>query len=240
MELQKISILTPTYNRNYLLGFYLENIKCQDYPHHLLEVVIDDDGTNKFIPNNKIDYVKNILAPIELKYLYYKNKRTIGEKRNNLVKKASSKIIINFDDDDIYQQSIISYCYYNLKSSPKISLVGTNQMIFCYINDNFKISAIQCNHKRLIHESGMMMKKKHWKSQGGYEKTSRGEGCSLIDGHNLDNIKLLECKNMLYCICHDNNTINKDRFNNENDNQEHMEISDYLKDLIIKSFKKTF
>ena len=83
-------------------------------------------------------------------------------------------------------------------------------------------------------------KKKHWKRQGGYEKTSRGEGCSLIDGHNLDNIKLLECKNMLYCICHDNNTINKDRFNNENDNQEHMEISDYLKDLIIKSFKKTF
>ncbi len=238
MELQNISILTPTYNRSYLLGFYLENIKCQDYPHHLLEVVIDDDGTDKFIPNNKIDYVKNILAPIKLKYLYYKNKRTIGEKRNNLVKNASSKIVINFDDDDIYQECIISYSFNNLKSNSKISLVGTNQMIFCYINDNFKISAIQCNHKRLIHESGMMMTKKHWKSQGGFSKTSRGEGCNLIDDHNPDNIKLLECKYMLYCICHDNNTIDKERFNNENDNQPHMKISDNLKNLIIKSFKQ--
>ncbi len=238
MELQKISILTPTYNRHYLLGFYLENIKCQDYPHHLLEVVIDDDGKDKFIPNNKIDYVKNILAPIKLKYLYYNNKRSIGEKRNNLVKNASNKIVINFDDDDIYQECIISYSYYNLKSNSKIGLTGTNQMIFCYINDNFKISAIQCNHKRLIHESGMMMTKKHWKSQGGYAKTSRGEGCSLIDGHNLDCIKLLECNKMLYCICHDNNTINKDRFNNERDIQEHMKISDNLKNLIIKSFKQ--
>ena len=36
MELQNISILTPTYNRPNLLDFYLENIKCQDYPHKLL------------------------------------------------------------------------------------------------------------------------------------------------------------------------------------------------------------
>jgi len=235
--MDKISILTPTYNRPHLLGFYLENIKCQNYPHHLLEVVIDDDGENKFIPNNEIDNVKNILAPIELKYMYYKNKREIGVKRNNLVKNASNKIVINFDDDDIYNESIISYCYHNLKSNSKIGLVGTNQMIFCYIKDNFRMTAIQCKSKRQIHESGMMMTKKHWKAQGGYGKNSKGEGSKLIDFHNPDRIKLLECKYMLSCICHDDNTVNKDSFNTEENTIPDAELSDNLKQLIIKSFK---
>jgi glycosyltransferase involved in cell wall biosynthesis len=235
--MDKISILTPTYNRPHLLEFYIANIKCQDYPHNLLEVVIDDDGQDKFIPDDKLSNVVNTLEPIKLKYMYYKNKREIGIKRNNLVKNASSKIVINFDDDDIYNESIITYCYYNLKSNSKIGLVGTNQMIFCYIKDNFRMTAIQCKSKRQIHESGMMMTKKHWKAQGGYGKNSQGEGSKLIDFHNPDRIKLLDCKNMLACICHDDNTINKDKFNTDKNTIPDADISNDLKQLIIKCFK---
>jgi len=235
--MDKISILTPTYNRPHLLEFYIANIKCQDYPHNLLEVVIDDDGQDKFIADDKLTNVINTLEPIKLKYLYYKNKREIGIKRNNLVKNASSKIVINFDDDDIYNESIITYCYYNLKSNSKIGLVGTNQMIFCYIKDNFRMTAIQCKAKRQIHESGMMMTKKHWRAQGGYNTNSQGEGSKLIDFHNPDRIKLLECRNMLSCICHDDNTINKDKFNTDKNTIPDAELSDELKQLIIKCFK---
>jgi len=235
--MDRISILTPTYNRPHLLEFYLANIKCQDYPHELLEVVIDDDGQDKFIPDDKLEYVKNELKPIKLNYMYFKNKREIGIKRNNLVKSSTSKIVINFDDDDIYNESIISYCYNNLKSEKQISLVGTNQMIFCYINDNFKFTAIQCQSKRQIHESGMMMTKKHWRASGGYTKNSQGEGSKLIDYHNDRCIKLLECQHMFSCICHDNNTINKDKFNTDDNIIPDAKLSDELKQLIIKCFK---
>ncbi len=232
-----ISILTPTFNRPHLLEFYLNNIKAQDYPHHLLEVIIDDDGKNKFIADDKLKEVRQFLSPIKLKYFYYKQKREIGVKRNNLVKKSLNKVVINFDDDDVYNESCISYCYENLKSDPKIGLLGTNQMIFCYINDDFKFTGIQCSAKRQIHESGMMMKKKYWKSQGGYGTNSQGEGSKLVDGHNEGHIKLLECHRMLTCICHDNNTIPKDRFNNDDSIIPNAEFSNELKELIIKSFK---
>ena len=234
--MEPISILTPTFNRPHLLEFFIANIKCQDYPHQLLEVVIDDDGTQRFIPDDMIESIRHTLKPIKLNYMYYKNKREIGVKRNNLVKKATSKIVINFDDDDIYNESCISYCYNNLKSDSKLGLVATNQMIFCYINDNFKVTAIECKAKRQVHESGMMMKKKYWKSQGGYSTTSQGEGAKLIDGHNQEHIKLLQCQYMLTCICHDNNTIPKDRFKDKNEITDAV-ISEELKQLIIRSFK---
>ena len=234
--MEPISILTPTFNRPHLLEFFIANIKCQDYPHQLLEVVIDDDGAQRFIPDDMIESIRHTLKPIKLNYMYYKNKREIGVKRNNLVKKATSKIVINFDDDDIYNESCISYCYNNLKSDSKLGLVATNQMIFCYINDNFKVTAIECKAKRQVHESGMMMKKKYWKSQGGYSTTSQGEGAKLIDGHNQEHIKLLQCQYMLTCICHDNNTIPKDRFKDKNEITDAV-ISEELKQLIIRSFK---
>ena len=226
--MEKISILTPTFNRPHLLDFFIANIKCQDYPHHLLEVVIDDDGKDKFIPDDKIESIKEILKPIKLNYMYYKKKREIGVKRNNLVKNATSKVVINFDDDDIYNESCISYCYNNLKSDSKLGLVATNQMIFCYINDNFKVTAIQCQAKRQVHESGMMMKKKYWRSQGGFASTSQGEGAKLIDGHNEEHIKLLQCQH--------NNTISKDKFKEKNEITDAV-ISDELKELILRCFK---
>lgn len=235
--MERISILTPTYNRPHLLEFFLANIKCQDYPHHLLEVVIDDDGKDKFIADDKLNDVKKLLEPIKLNYMYYSEKREIGVKRNNLVKNAKSKIVINFDDDDIYNECCISYCYNNIKSNSKIGLVGTNQCIFCYIKDDFKFTAIQCKSKRQIHESGMMLTKKYWKSQGGYAKNSQGEGSKLIDFHNEKCIKLLEAQHMFTCICHDDNTIPKDKFNRDDNQINDAKINDELKLLIIKSFK---
>ena len=92
-DYERISILTPTYNRNKFLKFYINNIKKQQYPHNLLDVIIDDDGDEPFISN--LDEVRNFLFPIKLTYLRYNQKRSIGIKRNNLVKNSKNKIFIN-------------------------------------------------------------------------------------------------------------------------------------------------
>ena len=53
MEIAKISILVPTFNRRKFLPLLLRNIKIQDYPHDKLEVIIDDDGKDKLIINDQ-------------------------------------------------------------------------------------------------------------------------------------------------------------------------------------------
>ena len=84
MDYQNISILTPTYNRSKFLPLYLNNIKCQSYPHQCIDIIIDDDGDEPFITD--LDNVREFLFPIQLTYLRYNKKRSIGVKRNNLVK----------------------------------------------------------------------------------------------------------------------------------------------------------
>lgn len=229
---EKISILTPTYNRNKFLKFYINNIKKQQYPHNLLDVIIDDDGTEPFIKDLK--EVEKELHPIKITYLRNKQKRSIGQKRNNLVKNSKNKYFIFFDDDDLYNPICILYCYTMLKNN-KWGICGTNQMIFCHVKDNFKCSAIQCKEKRQIHESGLFFTKKYFRSQGGFKTKGVGEGTTMIDGHNEKDVGLLECKNMLVCINHGENTVCKDVFNKEK-NIIKVEFDDETKQLITDTF----
>mgnify|MGYP003630841811 FL=1 len=73
--MDKISILTPTYNRSKFLPLFIHNLKKQTYPHNLLEVVIDDDGTEPF--TNNIQGLQLDIYPIKLIYHRNKNKRSI-------------------------------------------------------------------------------------------------------------------------------------------------------------------
>ena len=88
----------------------------------------------------------------------------------------------------------------------------------------------------MIHEAGMIFTKKHWKAMGGFCKNSEGEGVKMIDGMNPKTIGLLECHKVIICICHNNNTICKDRFY-ENDNLKGgvEQLSLYDKQLILNS-----
>jgi len=209
--MERISILTPTYNRSKFLPLFIHNLKKQTYPHKLLEVVIDDDGTEPFSDN--IQGLQIDLYPIKLIYHRNKKRRTIGEKRNNLVKLSTSKILINMDDDDIYNPAYIEHSYLTLKEL-KCGLVGSNQMIFCYPEKDFKMTAIKCESKRQIHEATMCYYKKYWRSMGGYCKNSRGEGVNMIQEQDkkigLTDIRLVMC-----CIAHDGNSVDKEQFDLE-------------------------
>jgi hypothetical protein len=117
------------------------------------------------------------------------------------------------DDDDIYFPSYIEYTTDILLKSFKngIGLVGSNQMLFIYPNDNYHISGISCGAIRQIHEGTMAYHRKYIKSMGGYTKNSKGEGSRLIDGSEsrCENLNIFK---QMICTCHNNNTINKDQF----------------------------
>ena len=194
-NLPNISILTPTFNRRKFLPLYLHNLTSQLYPHDKLEVCIDDDGTEPFIKKN--------------------DKRTIGEKRNNLCKKISSnKILCFMDDDDIYNNNYIQYSY-NMLIENNVGLVGSNSMLFTYPKKDYIMSRINCPDIVQIHEATMLFTRKYFNSMGGFNRSNRGEGAKFILGQTEKRVFNTDINNVMICVGHDNNSVDKEMFSKE-------------------------
>jgi glycosyltransferase involved in cell wall biosynthesis len=220
----------PIWNRNKFKPLILNNLLSLDYPKDKLEFCIDDDGTEPFLKDNEEkETLKKLIYPIKLNYFYRKHKRSIGSKRNNLVKIASYKIIACMDSDDLYLPDWIKYAIYEMKTN-NYSCVGSNQMIFLYPHHNFTAHAIRCESKRQIHEACMVFTKKHHKSMGGFKNSSQGEGSKMAD-FNEKNVGLLDIDKCMACICHNENTIVKDMFMKDN-NKIDLELNIEIKNMI--------
>jgi glycosyltransferase involved in cell wall biosynthesis len=108
----KVSICTPTKNRQLVLPLLAECIKNQSYPKHLIEwVVIDDSET-------PVELLLNSINPgVNIKYHYSDKPLSIGRKRNISCQMSSGDIIINFDDDDFYPVDRISHAVETLQET---------------------------------------------------------------------------------------------------------------------------
>ena len=229
--LPEISILIPTYNRSKFLKLCLMNLKNQIYPHELLTVIIDDDGSEKFIKDNEMENIKNFIHPIKLKYLYSDKKRSIGAKRNNLVKQANTKIVSFFDDDDVYLPTAITHTYETMIRNKK-SCAGSDKMIFCMTDKDFSVHMIDCgNTVKLIHEGGcLMFTKKFFRASCGFENSSQGEGKNLFFG--MENCcAITDITKVMLCIQHSGNTVPKLQFYKDN-NKLNIELSEEMKNLL--------
>ncbi len=214
--LPTVSVLTPVYNRNKWLPLMIANVCHFDYDKNKLEwFILDskdgDEDIKLFNNEEEIKIVREIIAPIKLKYVYVDRKMTIAEKRSYLTKHMSHKWFANVDSDDLYFDQYLKYSI-NLCRENKVQLCGSAQMIFCWTHRDFEISAIECSAVRQIHEATMVGTKKYVASMNYYTKNdTKGEGSSLIDG-NENNVMKSECKECMMCICHNRNTCNKDTF----------------------------
>jgi glycosyltransferase involved in cell wall biosynthesis len=210
MEYPNVSILMPSYNRRKFLPLITNNLINMDYDKSKLELCIFDDGMEPLFTDETLKQTRKLLSPLKIVYKYDKKKRDIGVKRNMLVKMSKHKICIMMDDDDIYFSSYIKHSVETLKNT-KAGLVGSNSMLFIYPNHNYKMSTIQCDAKRQIHEATMCFTKKYFNGMPGFAKSSLGEGAKMID-HNENNIALTDIKHSMICFCHSGNSFNKEQF----------------------------
>ncbi len=235
--MDRISILVPTYKRNKFLPLLLRNVMIQDYPKELLTLLIQDDSPNgeELIKPEDIKKVKEHLHPVKLDYKRYHTKKTIGEKRNSLVKSAKDKIVVFLDDDDIYMPTYISYSYNMLKGN-KVGCVGSNQMLFCMSQKNYEVYGINCgNNISLIHEATIMMTKKWFNSTCKFARNSQGEGKNLFNGAEK-NVFNTDIAKVMICLAHDGNTIDKMRFA-EDDNKMDITMNESLITILEKILK---
>ncbi len=225
-----VSIICPIYNRNNFKRLILSNLLKLDYDKSKLEFCLYDDGTEPFFKDNKEkEHFIEIIKPITFKYKYNDIRKEIGYKRNSLVKLATHNIIACMDSDDLYLPGYLKHSLKIMKNQ-KVGLVGSPQMLFLYPELDWRMTGIDCNVKRLIHEATMVFTKKYHKAMGGFASKGTGEGCRLIDGMLENKIGKSEVGECMVCICHSGNTVNKEAFEDKGNIE--YKISEYEKQLI--------
>tara|TARA_R110002096_G_scaffold97656_2_gene217558 strand:+ start:119 stop:883 length:765 start_codon:yes stop_codon:yes gene_type:complete len=218
-DLPDVSILCPCWRRRKFVSMIIANITGLDYPKEKLELCILQDGDQDlFIDDERYQNFVKLLHPVKVNYIYEKDiRRTIGEKRNKLVKMASHKYCANMDSDDIYIPSYIRHSINSLKEF-NAGITTSASMLFVYPKLDFKTSAIHCIKKVQGHEACCVYTKKYFNSMKGYNKSSQGEGVKLLSGSD-NKIINLDISKLMICVAHDGsegNTINKDQFKDEN------------------------
>ena len=235
-ELPGVSIVMPTYNRSKFLPLIKMNIDKILYDKSKIELCILDDGDEPLIKDE--EKFKKDIYPIALNYKKYKGDRlSIGEKRNRIVKDmASYKYLINMDDYDIYFPSYIMHSINQLQKNNK-GLVGTNDMIFLFSDNDDMALSIDLEMKTQINEGTMCYTKKYFNSMDGFSKKGTAEGVKMIDSNEnkvgYTNINLCMC-----CIVHDNNTENKEIWRGNKIEADFYEHYPYYKDIILSIFDR--
>jgi|SRR5580700_603647 glycosyltransferase involved in cell wall biosynthesis len=100
----RVSIITPTMNRQKLLPALWDCIRAQSVQD--IEWLIHDGSSQ---PASMFDPINDP----RVRYMHVPEAMTIGAKRNDLCRAANGEIIVHFDDDDFYGphyiQGMISY-----------------------------------------------------------------------------------------------------------------------------------
>ena len=210
-----IAILTPTYHRSHFIEQYIHQLKKQTYPHQFIHIFIDDDGYIPFIQD--ID--------------------NVGQKRNSLVKRVIKDmgvqtICINVDDDD-YQNEDRIRAQVTMIQNQNLLLVGSKDCIIVYPLYNWIMALIKCDELAQIHEGTMAFVGKLWISNGGFSNISKAEGYLFVELSPSHKISHMDIGNLLVCVAHQDNTVNKDYFKDMNVLQ--FEWSEYDKAIIQRS-----
>ena len=188
-----VSIIIPTYNRSKFSPLISLNIKKQDYPM-IKEVIVADDGEDN----------ERLVLDVSYTVLYYKVPRmTIGEKSNFLMGKATGKYIACMDTDDFYHPSFLSTSIFNLIKSGK-ELSGSSDMIVLHDGKTYKQ---RCLYLDMLNEATLVFTRKYADSHK-FSNSMSSEGIHFIKG-SLDDIYETEIEDIMVCIAHDKNTVNK-------------------------------
>jgi glycosyltransferase involved in cell wall biosynthesis len=186
-----VSIVIPTYNRKKFEKLIEYNINSQNY-YNIKEIIILDDSDN--------DECLSIKTFYPIKYLRVP-RISIGEKRNYGVKMASSQYIAFMDTDDFYNPDYISNSIFNLIKEDK-TISGSADMI---VYDKISYYKQSCMFLHMLNEATLVFKKT---DDINFNNSSSNEAVPWLI-KNISNIIETSIDDIMCCISHNENTINK-------------------------------
>ncbi len=210
LELPKVSILTPTFNRSSFSPLAIKNILDTEYPKEKIEWIILDDSNDGSSWEEILKENKHLLP----KYIYLQRekKMNISQKRNYLCKNSSNPILVFMDDDDIYLPQHLINRVRPLINNTRIGLIGSKDMLLYFGYDNtyrWKMN----NENKNMHEGTFAFRKPFWKKNNFSENDRKAEGVNFISGRE-DKVMHLSCSDVMIMCGHGDNTIPKDIFFN--------------------------
>jgi len=211
-----VSLLTPTRNRRTFIPFLIESIKKQTYPKDRIEWVIADDGE---------DDLSDLVSGIPMvRHFRFKDKVSIGSKRNFLAREARGDILIHIDDDDYYPPSRVSHAVHRLVIANKL-LAGANQLLMLNIF-NSEISRLGPYGLRHACGATLAYRKEYFQKHKFDKSDYKGEEAAFTNNFTNDMIQL-DTLSTIICISHNTNTVPKCNIKNSSSN---LKISDIIHD----------
>jgi len=229
-----VSICTPTFNRRPFFPYLVKCFENQNYPKNSVEWIIVDDGTDCI--QDLID-IYSIKFP-QIKYYYFKDKMTLGKKRNLMHSFCKGDIIIYMDDDDYYPPERISHAVEMLEKNKNYLIAGSSELHIYFKNQNkiFQFGPYKENHST----AASFAFRKELLLQTSYdENASLAEETQFLKNYTIPMIQLNILKTILvFSHCH--NSFNKNKLletpNESKLSSSPYNIKDFMKDEELEDF----
>lgn len=203
-----ISVVTLVYNRRKFWDLALHNMMVTDYPREKLEwVIVDDSDDMEQSISDKIAKIQHVLPGLNVVYVPYHEKITIGGKRNLGVKRASHDIILMMDDDDHYPESSFRRRVAYLEKNPDIGCAVCTTIALYDLRTG--ISAVNVPPYGLslgkrISEATLTFRRQFFMDRK-FEKISMAEGEPFLTGRELQVAEMMP-QQIIVSFCHGTNT----------------------------------
>jgi glycosyltransferase involved in cell wall biosynthesis len=130
-----VSVVVTAYNAEQYIGEAIESIQAQTYTNW--ELIITDDGSN----DSTFSIIKNLASEdSRIKPDSHENMGSISKCANHALKRASGRIVVRMDADDIMMPNRIEKQVKYLYEHPEITMVSCDTM---FISEKGKFMGIQ-------------------------------------------------------------------------------------------------
>jgi glycosyltransferase involved in cell wall biosynthesis len=207
-KLPMVSVCTPTFNRRPFIQNMFNCFINQDYPKHLIEWIIVDDGTDKIH-----DLILASGIP-QIRYFEVPAKMTLGAKRNYMHQFVRGSIIVYMDDDDYYPPERISHAVERLQGKPEAMCAGSSE-IYIYFKSMNKM--IQCGPYNDNHATAgtFAFKTEMLKNTKYEDHAALAEERAFLKDYTIPFVQLDPLKTILV-FSHDHNTFDKRKMFEQN------------------------
>jgi len=206
-ECPPISIVTLVYNRRKFWDLALHNMMVTDYPRDKMEwVIVDDSDDMEQSISDKIAKITNVLPDLNVAYVPYHEKITIGGKRNLGTKRAKHDIILMMDDDDHYPETSFRRRVSWLVKTDAQAAVCTTLALY---DLRTGISAVNVPPYDLplgkrLSEATLTFRRSFFNDRK-FEKISMAEGDPFVSGRESQVVEMMP-QQIIVSFCHGSNS----------------------------------
>ena len=232
VNLPRVSICTPTFNRRPFFKGIIECVLSQNYPKELLEWIIVDDG---------FDSVEDLVKDIPfVKYTKLNERIPLGKKRNYMHElctfKNDTDIIVYMDDDDFYPPERVAHAVDKLTHSNALCAGSSELHIwFNTLNKMYRFGPYGPNHST----AGTFAFKRVLLKDTHYEDTAYlAEEKYFLKNYTVPFIQLDPLKTILV-FSHEQNTFDKRKLidtSNKMCNESALQVKNFIKNVELQKF----